>query len=112
MIDLDIEQYRVRQGGGFALESIDPGAAHALKLDRAAIVEARKADLVELRDLHDRLFAEGKQALLIVMLAIDTGGKDSTIDRIFSGLNPQGCVVASFRAPTEEELAHDFLWRI
>ena len=52
------------------------------------------------------------KALLIVLLAIDTGGKDSTIDRIFSGLNPQGCVVTGFKAPTEEELAHDFLWRI
>jgi PPK2 family polyphosphate:nucleotide phosphotransferase len=112
MTNLDVEQYRVRAGERFRLESVRPSAAREVKENREAIVEARRADLVEVRDLHERLFAEGKQALLIVMLAIDTGGKDSTIDRIFSGLNPQGCVVSSFRAPTEEELAHDFLWRI
>jgi len=112
MVAIDIEQYRVRPGGGFRLEDVDPGAAKALKPQRDEIVARRKEDLAELRQLHERLFAEGKQALLIVMLATDTGGKDSTIDRIFSGLNPQGCVVSSFRAPTEEERARDFLWRI
>lgn len=109
---LDIEQYRVRPGEAFELANIDPGAAKALRDDRDAYEAARDVDLEALRDLHERLFAEGEQALLIVMLATDTGGKDSTIDRIFSGLNPQGCVVSSFRAPTEAELAHDFLWRI
>jgi PPK2 family polyphosphate:nucleotide phosphotransferase len=112
MTNLDVEQYRVRPGEGFRLGSTRPSAAKAFKGEREAIVAGRRADLDELRELHERLFAEGKRALLIVMLAIDTGGKDSTIDRIFSGLNPQGCVVASFRAPTEEERAHDFLWRI
>lgn len=109
---LDIEQYRVRPGKAFELDSIDPDAAKAFKPDRDELEVARDADLAELRDLHERLFAEGERALLIVMLAIDTGGKDSTIDRIFSGLNPQGCVVSGFQAPTEEELARDFLWRI
>jgi PPK2 family polyphosphate:nucleotide phosphotransferase len=112
LVELDIEQYRVRPGSGFRLSDIAPSAAKAWKLQRDEIVERRRADLAELRELHERLFAEGTQALLIVMLAIDTGGKDSTIDRIFSGLNPQGCVVSSFRAPTEEERDHDFLWRI
>ncbi|MDQ3548183.1 MAG: polyphosphate kinase 2 family protein [Chloroflexota bacterium] len=112
MAKLDIGQYRVRPGEPFELASIDPDAAKALKDGRGEFEAARDADLADLRDLHERLFAEGEQALLIVMLAIDTGGKDSTIDRIFSGLNPQGCVVSGFRAPTEEELARAFLWRI
>ncbi len=109
---LDIEQYRVKPGKAFRLESIDPDAAKAFRDQRTDYEASRDADLVELRDLHERLFAEGKRALLIVLLATDTGGKDSTIDRIFSGLNPQGCDVSGFRAPTEEERAHDFLWRI
>jgi len=112
MAKLDIEQYRVRPGKAFELERIDPGVANAFRDEREAYEAARDAALTELRELHERLYAEREQALLIVMLAIDTGGKDSTIDRIFSGLNPQGCVVSSFGVPTEEERAHDFLWRI
>jgi PPK2 family polyphosphate:nucleotide phosphotransferase len=112
MVELDIEQYHVRPGTDFRLVSVDPEAAQPWKPHRDEIVARRRADLAELRELHERLFAEGKQALLIVMLAVDAGGKDSTIDRIFSGLNPQGCVVSNFRAPTEDERAHDFLWRI
>jgi PPK2 family polyphosphate:nucleotide phosphotransferase len=109
---LNVEQYRVRPGKAFKLDDVDLDGAKAFKDDREKIETARAADLVELRELHDRLFAEAKRALLIVLMAVDTGGKDSTIDRIFSGLNPQGCVVSSFRAPTEEEAARDFLWRI
>src|SRR4051794_11019004 len=112
MAKLNFEQYRVRPGNTFKLADVDPDAAKEFKDDREKIEAAEEAELVELRELHNRLFAEGKQALLIVMMAIDAGGKDSTIDRIFSGLNPQGCVVSAFRAPTEEEAAHDFLWRI
>jgi PPK2 family polyphosphate:nucleotide phosphotransferase len=58
------------------------------------------------------LYAQGKYALLIVLQAMDAGGKDSTIKKVFEGINPQGVYVASFKVPTEEELAHDFLWRI
>jgi PPK2 family polyphosphate:nucleotide phosphotransferase len=109
---LEIDEYRVRPGAAFRLADIEPGAARAVQSRREEIEAARDADLEELRELHERLFAEGTQALLFVLMAIDTGGKDSTIDRIFSGLNPQGCRVASFAVPTEEELGHDFLWRI
>lgn len=68
-----------------------------------------KAEIVQ---WQERLYAEGKQKLLVVLQAVDTGGKDSTIRSIFSGVNPQGVQVTSFKEPTEEELAHDFLWRI
>jgi PPK2 family polyphosphate:nucleotide phosphotransferase len=65
-----------------------------------------------IQDLQERLYAEGKQALLIVLQAMDTGGKDGLIKKVFSGVNPQGVTVTSFKAPTPEELARDFLWRI
>ena len=62
-------------------------------------------------DLQARLYAENKQSLLIVLQAIDTGGKDGTIKHVFRGVNPQGCRVWSFKVPSTEEMAHDFLWR-
>lgn len=62
-------------------------------------------------DLQARLYAENKQSLLIVLQAMDTGGKDGTIKHVFRGVNPQGCRVWSFKAPSTEELSHDFLWR-
>ncbi len=77
--------------------------------------QARKA-LEELRteliDLQQRLFAQGQQSLLIVLQAMDTGGKDGTIRRVFSGVNPNGVSIARFAAPSAQELAHDYLWRV
>jgi PPK2 family polyphosphate:nucleotide phosphotransferase len=65
-----------------------------------------------MKDLQERLYAEGQQSLLIVLQAMDAGGKDGTIKRVFEGVNPQGVHVANFKQPTEKELAHDFLWRV
>lgn len=62
--------------------------------------------------LQHRLYSEGKQGLLVVFQAMDAGGKDGTIRRIFEGVNPQGAQVTSFKVPSKEELAHDYLWRI
>ncbi len=78
-------------------------------------LEARdliEKDLLHLRELQDALYAERKHPLLVVLQGIDAGGKDGTINHVFRGLNPQGVVVTSFKQPTEEESAHDFLWRI
>jgi PPK2 family polyphosphate:nucleotide phosphotransferase len=66
----------------------------------------------ELYELQYLLYAEKRQSLLIVLQAMDAGGKDGTIRHVMSGLNPQGCHVTSFKVPTEVELAHDYLWRI
>lgn len=112
MAKLDIDLHRVSGGKKFKLESIDPEPPSSARDKREEIVIEREETLRELHDLHEQLFAERKKAMLIVLMAIDTGGKDSTIDHIFSGLNPQGCVVSSFGVPTSEEMAHDFLWRI
>jgi PPK2 family polyphosphate:nucleotide phosphotransferase len=77
--------------------------------------EAKKALLAmnaELESLQELLHAEGKHKLLIVLQAMDTGGKDGTIRHVFEGVNPQGVDVASFKKPTDTELAHDYLWRV
>jgi PPK2 family polyphosphate:nucleotide phosphotransferase len=66
----------------------------------------------ELRELQSRLWAEGTRSVLLVLQGLDTAGKDSTIRRVFSGVNPLGCRVASFKAPSEQDLDHDYLWRV
>ncbi|HJU68738.1 MAG TPA: PPK2 family polyphosphate kinase [Gemmatimonadaceae bacterium] len=71
-----------------------------------------KAVLERLTDLQERLYAESKQSLLVVLQGRDTCGKDGTIRRVFDAVNPQGCVVTTFKKPSELELSHDYLWRI
>jgi PPK2 family polyphosphate:nucleotide phosphotransferase len=81
-------------------------------LDKAE-AERRLGEHVErLRDLHVRLWAEHKRSVLLVLQGMDASGKDGTIKRVFTGLNPQGCRVVSFKAPAGDELEHDYLWRI
>lgn len=81
-------------------------------LDRQEI-EVKTAELQEgLADWQERLYAEGQQALLIVLQARDAGGKDSTVKHVFGAFNPNGVRVANFKVPSQLELAHDFLWRI
>jgi PPK2 family polyphosphate:nucleotide phosphotransferase len=78
-------------------------------------IEARKklAKLhVQISDLQEKLYAEGKQSLLIILQAMDTGGKDGAVENIFTGINPAGVQVTSFKAPSADEIAHDFLWRV
>ncbi len=74
--------------------------------------ELLKADLERLGELQHLLYADDRFALMIVLQAMDTGGKDGTIRNVMSGFDPVGCVVTSFKVPTEDELDHDFLWRI
>lgn len=74
--------------------------------------DAFEALAVRLDDLHDRLWAEARRSVLLVLQGIDTSGKDGTIRRVLTGLNPQGCSVVNFKEPTNVDLAHDYLWRI
>jgi PPK2 family polyphosphate:nucleotide phosphotransferase len=74
--------------------------------------KAHQKTLDRLRELQHLLYADKRYGLLIVLQALDAGGKDGTIGHVMSGVNPQGCQVTSFKAPTGEELSHDFLWRI
>ena len=78
------------------------------KADGKNLLEQEK---IKLRELQEKLYADGSKSLLIVLQAMDAAGKDSLIEHVFSGVNPQGCEVTSFKTPSEKEYAHDFLWR-
>lgn len=81
------------------------------KLDKASIQEKTRANQIEIQALQDRLYADSREALILEIQARDAAGKDGTIKHVMSGVNPQGVDVYSFKSPTHEELAHDFLWR-
>jgi PPK2 family polyphosphate:nucleotide phosphotransferase len=106
----EVPTHRVEPDRPVVLAEIDPAqsAGFASKADVADLV---KAERQRIRALQEALYAERRQSLLIVLQAIDTGGKDGTIKHVFRDVNPQGCQVWSFKVPSEEELAHDFLWR-
>jgi PPK2 family polyphosphate:nucleotide phosphotransferase len=90
----------------------DYGAGYTGGVDKAEIKEQVKANVQRMADLQETMFAQGKHSLLIVLQAMDAGGKDSTIRHVMDGFNPQGCHVIGFGVPTELERDHDFLWRI
>jgi len=98
-------------GKRIALDDIDPADTGKYK-DKDAAAAGEKKWLGRLFDLQAKLSAESQQALLIVLQGLDAAGKDGTIRHVFAGVNPQACQVHSFKAPTPNELAHDFLWRI
>jgi PPK2 family polyphosphate:nucleotide phosphotransferase len=104
------QRYRVAEGTRLRLADHDADETE----DYGSKAEAQ-IELAELRDAiaerQARLYAEGRRGLLIVLQALDTGGKDGAIKGVFRGVNPQGCQVFAFRAPSEEERSHDFLWR-
>jgi len=107
---IDTERYRVAPDRAVRLSAFatrdDQG------IDKEEGKTAYKRNIDQLKDWQERLFAENAQSLLVVMQAMDTGGKDSTIRKLTGKLNPQGCRVHGFKAPSNEELAHDFLWRV
>jgi PPK2 family polyphosphate:nucleotide phosphotransferase len=111
----ELKSYRVPEGGKFKLNKIKPDdLGDFTATDEArAVAGARVAELVgQTAKLQERLYAESRQALLIVLQAMDAGGKDGTIKQVMSGVNPQSCRVTSFKVPSTEERTHDFLWRI
>lgn len=101
--------YRVEPGHRINLSEFDPDDTGGYDHDDAK--SELKAQHKRIEGLQGRLYAENKQSLLIVLQALDAGGKDGTIRNVFHGVNPQGCRVWSFKQPSSEELAHDFLWR-
>jgi PPK2 family polyphosphate:nucleotide phosphotransferase len=103
-------RYRVEEGTIVRLSEIDPNASerYGKKKDVAAELALQRE---RIRELQARLYAENGQSLLVVLQAMDTGGKDGAVRGVFQGVNPQGCRVWSFKAPSSEELSHDFLWR-
>jgi PPK2 family polyphosphate:nucleotide phosphotransferase len=101
---------RVRGSGRVALP--EAAAARRCGWDESGARAALARIAPELADLQYRLYAEQRHALLVVLQAIDGGGKDSTTRHVFSACNPQGCTVHSFKEPSQEELRHDYLWRV
>jgi PPK2 family polyphosphate:nucleotide phosphotransferase len=104
-----IERLRIDDPDLFRLAAFDPADTSGLDKDDAEAMLAD--DFKRLAELQQRLYADGRWALLIVLQGMDAAGKDGVIKHVMTGLNPQGCSVHAFKAPSEEELAHDFLWR-
>ena len=106
------EPFRVVKGRGFHLRDIDPDDTLQLNsADKANAKELLETGVSALAELQEKLYAQDKWAILLIFQAMDAAGKDGAIKHVMSGVNPQGCQVYSFKAPTSEELDHDYLWR-
>jgi PPK2 family polyphosphate:nucleotide phosphotransferase len=106
------EKYRVSDGKEFRLKDVDPSDDGGLdREDKAAAKKALQIGVNALAEMQDRLYARDKWAVLLIFQAMDAAGKDGAIKHVMSGVNPQGCQVSSFKAPSSQELDHDFLWR-
>ncbi len=104
--------YRVTDGRKFRLKDYDPAdTAWLKKSDKKRAQRALKTGVEALAELQAMLYAQNRWAILLVFQAMDAAGKDGAIKHVMSGVNPQGCHVTSFKAPSAEELDHDFLWR-
>jgi PPK2 family polyphosphate:nucleotide phosphotransferase len=107
---MEADRYRVRPDTKVSLAEWEPDDDGGLQKFAG---EASTAALsAELSRLQERLYADGRHRVLVVLQAIDAGGKDGTIRSVFTGVNPQGVTVTSFKAPTSEQLARDYLWRV
>src|SRR5262245_18522793 len=104
------ERFRVAPGKRVDLAKRDPQDASAFP-DREGAEAESKADAEVINEWQDKLFAEGKRSLLVILQGTDTSGKDGTIRNVFNDTGPLGVTVTTFPRPSEEELAHDFLWR-
>jgi PPK2 family polyphosphate:nucleotide phosphotransferase len=105
-------RYRVTSGRGFRLKDVDPGDTLSFSADdKARAKQSLQQGVQALAALQDRLYAQDRWALLLIFQAMDAAGKDGAIKHVMSGVNPQGCQVYAFKAPSNEELDHDYLWR-
>jgi PPK2 family polyphosphate:nucleotide phosphotransferase len=107
-----MDRYRVAPEADVDLGALDPRDKSAFDGGKKAGKQVLRMLNRRLESLQEVLYAEGKEKLLIVLQATDTGGKDGVIRHVFDGVNPQGVHVANFKKPTERELAHDYLWRV
>ena len=107
-----MNRYEVSPGSQIKLSEIDPADKSLWEGEKKEAIDAFKSIRKELIDLQHLMYAEYKHKLLIVFQAMDAGGKDGTIRNAFKGTNPQGVIVSGFRAPTTDELEHDYLWRV
>jgi PPK2 family polyphosphate:nucleotide phosphotransferase len=104
------KSYRVDDGKHFRLKEFDPAdTGHWDSVEEAK--EQLQKDIQRMEELQDKLYAQGRWSVLLIFQAMDAAGKDGTIKHVMSGVNPEGCQVHSFKAPSQAELQHDFLWR-
>ncbi len=106
-----VDPFRVTKGEGFQLKDFGPADTRGLKMDKGEAAELLQGGSEWLATEQDMLYAQDRWSLLLIFQAMDAAGKDGTIKHVMSGVNPQGCQVYSFKQPSAEDLAHDFLWR-
>ena len=105
-------EYRIARARGFRLRDFDPSDTGPLsEADEPLALALTRQATALLAELQDKLYAQDRWALLVLIQGMDAAGKDTTIREVMSGVNPQGCQVFSFKKPSEEELDHDFMWR-
>ena len=106
-----VELTRVTEGAGFKLAERDPADKLGLNDGKKAVRAMLTAGIERLAEMQDKLYALNRWSVLMMLQAMDAAGKDSAIKHVMSGVNPQGCQVVSFKAPSDGELDHDFMWR-
>lgn len=112
MIPADIlKRYRIEDGKNVRLNDIDPGETGGLGIDKDGAKDLLKDGVKSLSQWQEKLYADDRWSLLLIFQAMDAAGKDGAIEHVMSGVNPQGCMVTSFKQPSAQELDHDFLWR-
>jgi PPK2 family polyphosphate:nucleotide phosphotransferase len=105
------KKYRVDDPDKFRIEEWDPSDTGKLAIDKKEAKDLLTEGIERLSDLQEKLYAQDRWAMLLIFQAMDAAGKDSVIEHVMKGVNPQGCEVHSFKQPSQEELDHDFMWR-
>jgi PPK2 family polyphosphate:nucleotide phosphotransferase len=106
-----IKRFRIDKADKFRLADIDPADTCGLSLDKDEAKEMLAGSVKRLSELQERLYAQDRWAVLVIVQAMDAAGKDGVIKHVMSGVNPQGCQIHAFKAPSAAELDHDFMWR-
>ncbi|HEX8926489.1 MAG TPA: polyphosphate kinase 2 family protein, partial [Terriglobales bacterium] len=107
-----VDPFRVTSGKHFRLKDFDPADTLGMNSEmKGRTPELLEQRVKEMSELQDKLYAQDRWSLLLIFQAMDAAGKDGTIKHVMSGVNPQGCHVTSFKAPSHEELDHDYMWR-
>lgn len=106
-----VKTYRVDNPKKFRLASYDPADTGGIALDKDGAKDVVAKNAEQLRELQERLFAQDQWAILVILQGMDAAGKDGVVEHVMSGINPQGFQIYSFKAPTDKELSHTFLWR-
>lgn len=106
-----LDRFRITSGKGFRLKGHDPADTGGLDIAKDHAADLLQQGVDRLAELQDMLYAQDRWSVLCIFQAMDAAGKDGAIKHVFSGVNPQGCQVHSFKAPTPVDLDHDFLWR-